>query len=658
MTETVCDIIYVGSSDSDMGSDTSNIPDGHDLMVYFKGSFAYSAPLLETPNPCLEIQGVGPIGLPLSERDAMAIVGHSSQAPYGHGERTIVNTEVRDTWEISPQGVKFDNPNWDGFVQKLATNTICPELGAAHDSSPPRIEFYKLLLYQTGSHFLAHRDTPKADGMFATMIILLPSRYTGGEVHLTHAGEKKVFDFSVSSYFGSAVLAWYTDVIHEVKPITSGYRLALSYNIIHTSTQISRPVVAEMDGTPVTLKNILRKWKHDMYQNLPDKEYVVYVLKHKYCQNELERGISCLKGEDAYKLHGVISIARDMGFSVYMAHLKYHITGSEEDVSEWQELGYDESDYSSVETSLEISYVTDLDGSCINNVQNLEISWDCLVPESPFTNTDPDEVENEGYLGNASGTVSQWYRRAVLILVRSDDDGSFLASVGGINYAINKMQSISPSLMDKSRVTFFLAYCLTSNDNTTIKAIINLTIAWKDIQLWRRVISRIDVKVYSIGDRILSQAWKQFGFENHKRHHPAQLPLRSEAEIFHNLLDKVQINWSEQVQECRKELSRLVIKQYKGDHVMDVLALISIAENAGFSSLKEIAVIEHGEASFSFLVQLAHDLIKREKVLKRQENNWRPSREFGQPSSEYAEKYSDFEVNFSHFSRKGNTILT
>ena len=34
-------------------------------------------------------------------------------------------------------------------------------------------ELYKLLLYKTGGHFKAHRDTEKAEGMFGTLIVQL-----------------------------------------------------------------------------------------------------------------------------------------------------------------------------------------------------------------------------------------------------------------------------------------------------------------------------------------------------------------------------------------------------------------------------------------------------------------------------------------------------
>ena len=117
----------------------------------FKGSYYYGGVVAEAPNPCLNIDGLGPVGLPLSPRDAASLIECSAQAPFGHGERTVVDTEVRDTWEIEPTRVKFDNPAWAQFVKTSVISTVWQALGVAPSSSPPRCELYKLLLYETGS---------------------------------------------------------------------------------------------------------------------------------------------------------------------------------------------------------------------------------------------------------------------------------------------------------------------------------------------------------------------------------------------------------------------------------------------------------------------------------------------------------------------------
>ena len=47
-------------------------------------------------------------------------------------------------------------------------------------------ELYKLLVYEPGGFFKPHRDTEKADGMFATLVVQLPSSFTGGTFVVSH----------------------------------------------------------------------------------------------------------------------------------------------------------------------------------------------------------------------------------------------------------------------------------------------------------------------------------------------------------------------------------------------------------------------------------------------------------------------------------------
>jgi len=124
--------------------------DGH---FDFAGSYACGQTLPQAHNPCLTIDGVGLVGLPLKERDARQIIACSSRAPYGHRERTVVNANIRDTWEIEPVKIKFDNPAWAQYVQDLSVNVVCKALGVSQKA--PRCELYKLLLYEVGSQYVA-----------------------------------------------------------------------------------------------------------------------------------------------------------------------------------------------------------------------------------------------------------------------------------------------------------------------------------------------------------------------------------------------------------------------------------------------------------------------------------------------------------------------
>lgn len=69
------------------------------------GSFSVCKTYDDAPNPSLRIQDVGIVGVPLSTRDAEAIKAKAEQAPFGVRERTIIDTDVRDTWEIDASTV-------------------------------------------------------------------------------------------------------------------------------------------------------------------------------------------------------------------------------------------------------------------------------------------------------------------------------------------------------------------------------------------------------------------------------------------------------------------------------------------------------------------------------------------------------------------------
>jgi hypothetical protein len=56
-----------------------------------------------------------------------------------------------------------------------------------------------MLLYKTGSYFTPHRDTEKEGGMFETMIIQLPSAFTGGDVTVCHQQESQAMSLSEAS---------------------------------------------------------------------------------------------------------------------------------------------------------------------------------------------------------------------------------------------------------------------------------------------------------------------------------------------------------------------------------------------------------------------------------------------------------------------------
>ena len=87
---------------------------------------------------------------------------------------------------------------------------------------------YKLVIYKESGHFDAHRDTVRGDGHIGTLVIILNSEYTGGELEVTHGGRTEV----VTGPYNW--VAMYGDCLHKINPVTSGTRVSLIYDIYGT----------------------------------------------------------------------------------------------------------------------------------------------------------------------------------------------------------------------------------------------------------------------------------------------------------------------------------------------------------------------------------------------------------------------------------------
>ena len=115
------------------------------------GSFAFGG-IADIPHPGLEIRGVdGKIGLPLCQSQAKDIIEECTRAPFGRGEKTIVDTSVRCTWQLEPEQFSIGNPLWSAKLDALV-DQVKVELGFIGTQTVVA-ELYKLLLYEPGGFF-------------------------------------------------------------------------------------------------------------------------------------------------------------------------------------------------------------------------------------------------------------------------------------------------------------------------------------------------------------------------------------------------------------------------------------------------------------------------------------------------------------------------
>ncbi len=188
----------------------------------------YATGSAEISAPNLSVLGMGMLSLPFQHSQLAALLARAELAPFGRGEQTLIDTSVRNTWQIDANALAFGGRNWQRSLDAIVARAA-DGLGVLE---PVLAQLYKLLIYDTGGFFVEHRDTEKAAGMFATLVLVLPSLYSGGELLVRH-GEREVrLDLANIGVDEAAYAAFYADCVHEVLPVTGGARLARVYNLI------------------------------------------------------------------------------------------------------------------------------------------------------------------------------------------------------------------------------------------------------------------------------------------------------------------------------------------------------------------------------------------------------------------------------------------
>ena len=114
-------------------------------LSFHHRSFAYASEVTTAPNPGLKVEGIGAIGLPLSDRDAKELISKCRQSPFGKGGDTVVETELRNSFELNPSQFTLSNPAWHVCINALL-DIVYRELALNCGRQHVVPELYKLLL--------------------------------------------------------------------------------------------------------------------------------------------------------------------------------------------------------------------------------------------------------------------------------------------------------------------------------------------------------------------------------------------------------------------------------------------------------------------------------------------------------------------------------
>ncbi|CAM1506359.1 Fc.00g060000.m01.CDS01 [Cosmosporella sp. VM-42] len=339
-------------------------------------------------NPGLKIEGHPVIPLPLTEPIAQTIKSACRQAPFGRGDETLVDTSVRNTWELDHTQFSTANPAWTTFFNNVLTVTA-KDIGLEQIRAKP----HKLLLYEPGSFFRKHKDSEKEAGMVGTLVICLPSEHQGADVHVSFGSEKRVLRTAPASAFDLTALAWYSDVTHEVKQLTSGYRLVLTYKLFQSGAagNSATAVLAQQQ----LLGTLLRNWrtKHD------ETREVFYRLDHKYTKSSVS--LSNMKGRDRAVCQALADVGSQAGFFLLFGHVTH---------------SRDSGDWDAAFT--ELNEVYSPDGKLVSFTCDIEQD-DIMGANWNWQNYDS---QSEGdFTGNESMPATLRYHDTVAILFRKED---------------------------------------------------------------------------------------------------------------------------------------------------------------------------------------------------------------------------------------------
>lgn len=192
-----------------------------------------------------ELAGV--VVFPVTDEAAIQqLLSACSVASFGMGSKQVTDKSYRDAVKLEP----------DQFATSFQ---LCdtPILGEIQMLMVPDVrtiqaELYKLNIYAPGGHFKAHVDTPRSEQMFGSLVVCLPTQFSGGALVTRHDGREVQFDWSSPAPSPLQSMCWasfFSDVEHEVLPVTEGYRITLTYNLYGNTQQDVPGTVPTVDIT-------------------------------------------------------------------------------------------------------------------------------------------------------------------------------------------------------------------------------------------------------------------------------------------------------------------------------------------------------------------------------------------------------------------------
>lgn len=204
-------------------------------------------------------------------------------------------------------------------------------------------------------------------------------------------------------------LSRFADVTHEVRPVLSGRRLVLTYNLIHT-TLGSKELSAESNKGLIKVSSVLDMWKTNLESMTPElPSAMAFLFEHQYTDANIS--FDGLKGHDRQVGSLLREACEQAGFIFYLANLKRTVEGGCDEEDDY----YGSKEFHPITEECDretiLQKVVHLDGTEVT--KDLEFDDENFIQEEPFESIDPDEEDYSGYTGNEGVSATHFYSRTV-----------------------------------------------------------------------------------------------------------------------------------------------------------------------------------------------------------------------------------------------------
>ncbi|KAF5336590.1 hypothetical protein D9611_006630 [Ephemerocybe angulata] len=648
----------------------------HDYFE-FNGSSHHLSAHAAAPNALLKIEGIKEsVTLPLTEStvDEIARACESQSPSGGLGQGTAGLSEAIPSALPNPvvlEGSKFwsGSYGWDNFVQDLARGDIWETLGAPHFKivlggphwlprpanycTGPRWESVGVTLHRPGpiSHNLLAPEGPKPEGAFATIVFILPSEYEGGQVHLSTEdnGPPVVLDTSTNSSTSTYVLAWYDSLTPTIQPITSGYRLAITYNLIHTDPKTTVPIVPTEAGTERAFRAIFQKWKDGGYAKPEKPPFMGFAMRKSECI-EPSRGVEGFEGKAAAVAKYVLPIAESLGFRVCFASLTKTLLGhphhehwtydavpdhlrTHPKVWGWGALHERERNEKRywAETfktppmgdfageGHELEDFRRLDGEGMPNLGKFGVLNGNMVPLKAFWGTKP-QPGARTFL-KREVLIQDVHNESALVFYRPEDETDVILSVKGAYWFLRETDVTNEPTPQQTAIVAAVLQSLGSSqrtrtiydgepsDSDTALALLDHASDWEQAELWNKAILYCDTAPLEKIKDGLEFALEKFEFAQLKDGLFALVKVTNGLARRYELSELIAENDPEKLsQVALSELAQAALDVCKKPTVADVPALVSYAQSKGPESILSFLSRIEKKGMFEVLFALAKGL--------------------------------------------------